>query len=616
LKPYIEGFPYSSLRLDYQSKILYYFKDDAIRQFKYLPINGDMDFENGNPVSDIDFSKRNVFDVQFNPNDSCFYLNGDERNDEILNLYKIPLNNGKIQKLTDVPYIFGYNFNKDKDRIAYVARLGTKEDQLGELRIIDVRTGEEKIILRDNPEMRFTWGKPSFSPDNIFFVLNALKNTDRAFGNLLLIDINERTIKNVTNSNIERRAPTLTVKWLNDFEFIYASNETDINNLFKYNLQNGKTTLLTNLSEDVTSYDIITVNGDTKIFLTSSNPLNTNLYLLDVDGKLIKHHNTNINYTILDSDGNKCMLLGSSASVKFIMEEVTITEEEFVFEVVYDLPEELKRKIYHAEIEKIDYPTFDIDEKTGKQRLIHAFVYKPKNPLPKDQQIVLVQAFYGGSNSFHFRNQMLAEAGIVVISPAPRGSDGWGYDYKALNDKDLGGNEIIDIIYAGKYANERFGVPPERIGVYGGSHGGYAVMRLLTFPGEVNGFKTNFNWGFGLSHAGFSDILHFYQTSNIPDWVLLEAGDPATESEKLRERSPINRASDMMGKILLTHGTNDNRVPVEGSIWFADSLKKYGIPHKLVLFEGQGHDVKGIENNMNYYKIWFEFLEELIPRNL
>lgn len=372
------------------------------------------------------------------------------------------------------------------------------------------------------------------------------------------------------------------------------------------------------MNEDVTSYDIIETNGEKKIFLTSSNPLNTNLYLIDLEGKLIKHHNANINYTILDSDGNKCMLLGSSASVKFIMEEITISDDEFTFNVMYDLPPELKEQIYHADIEKVDYPTFDIDEKTGNQRQIHAFVYKPRNPLPKDQQIVMIQAFYGGSNSFHFRNQMLAEAGIIVISPAPRGSDGWGYEYKSLNDKDLGGNEIIDIIYAGKYAQERFGLPPSRIGVYGGSHGGYAVMRLLTFPGEVNGHKAEFDWGFGISHAGFSDIIHFYQTCNIPDWVLLEVGDPATEAEKLRDRSPIYRASEMMGKILLTHGTNDNRVPVEGSIWFADSLIKYGKSHKLVLFEGQGHDVKGIENNINYYKTWFEFLEEVIiksPKN-
>ncbi len=103
-----------------------------------------------------------------------------------------------------------------------------------------------------------------------------------------------------------------------------------------------------------------------------------------------------------------------------------------------------------------------------------------------------------------------------------------------MNDKDLGGNEIIDIIYAAKYISEKMDIPPRRIGVYGGSHGGYATMRLLTFPGEINGNKGDFDWGFGISHAGFSDIIHFYENCNIPDWVTLEARRPENRSRKIK----------------------------------------------------------------------------------
>ena len=139
-------------------------------------------------------------------------------------------------------------------------------------------------------------------------------------------------------------------------------------------------------------------------------------------------------------------------------------------------------------------------------------------------------------------------------------------------------------------------------------------MRLLTFPGEINGVQADFDWGFGISHAGFSDIAHFYEHCNIPDWVTLEAGDPATEGEKLRDRSPLYHADKAKGVLLMTHGTNDSRVPIEGSRQMADSLAKYNKEYELIEFEGQGHGIKGLENNVRNYNVWFRFLEGLDTR--
>ena len=318
-----------------------------------------------------------------------------------------------------------------------------------------------------------------------------------------------------------------------------------------------------------------------------------------------------MNISILDHKENRLLIKSTSATVKFQIDELVISKDKFTFSTKIDIPDELKEKIIQSHKERIEYPTFDIDPETGKSRMLHAFLYHPKNPLPKDQQLVMIQSFYGGENYYDTRTQILAEAGIYVMSPAPRGSYGFGREFAALNDKDLGGNEIIDIIYAGKYISKKLGIPPNRIGVYGGSHGGYATMRLLTFPGEINGNKAHFDWGFGISHAGFSDIIHFYENCNIPDWVTLEAGDPKNEESKLKDRSPLYHADKMIGRLLLLHGTNDSRVPIEGSRWMADSLRKYHKDVTLVEFEGQGHGVKGLYNIITRYKAWFDFLDTI-----
>ena len=184
---------------------------------------------------------------------------------------------------------------------------------------------------------------------------------------------------------------------------------------------------------------------------------------------------------VYDAEENRILASATSNTSMFRIDEITVSKDKFEFNTVVDVPEDLKSKIYKTDVERITYPTFDKDPSTGEPRQIHAYLYKPKNPLPEKDRIVMIQSFYGGGNSFSNRNQILASAGIYVLSPSPRGSRGFGKDFAALNDKDLGGNEIIDIFYAAKYISEKLNIPPSNIGVFGGSHGGYATMRTLSF---------------------------------------------------------------------------------------------------------------------------------------
>jgi dipeptidyl aminopeptidase/acylaminoacyl peptidase len=136
-------------------------------------------------------------------------------------------------------------------------------------------------------------------------------------------------------------------------------------------------------------------------------------------------------------------------------------------------------------------------------------------------------------------------------------------------------------------------------------------MRCLTFPPKTNGRGESFDFGFGHSHAGFSDIASFYDTCNIPDWVIQEAGDPATERDKLFDRSPIAHVDRLQAPILLTHGENDWRVPVAQSRRFVDKARAFGKVVAYVEFPGQGHGIDGLENNLAYYQVLFDFYESL-----
>ncbi|MCB0277139.1 MAG: S9 family peptidase [Calditrichaeota bacterium] len=610
LQPYVSGFPYSGFTPDYQAGRLFYYHIGDKTELKSLALTGNPDLRQGETISDVDFATRNVWGIRYRAADGNLYWSGDERNDEVINLYRLNPQTRELNKLTEVPYIFGWRWNEDESKVAYVARLGDKEERLGELRLLDLASGEEKAIRRDTPKFRFTWGSPSWRPDQSGAVVSVVMNADRTYGNLAYVDFATGEWKIVTATDRKRSFPSPVEGWISNDEFLYYSNEDGFYNIFSYNVATGTGKQLTHFERDIASDQLLSIDGKKYLMAILQNPIESEIKLINpVDGTVVHSETVPMMVNTLDGSENKVMVSVNSATEKFKVREITVSTDNFAWADRIGLPEGLREKIVHARVERLTYPTFDIDPATGERRQLHAYLYHPDKPLPPNQQMVVIKSFYGGNNNYNSANQILAEAGIYVLSPAPRGSSGFGREFAALNDKDLGGNEIVDVIYAAKFISEKLGIPPERVGVFGGSHGGYATMRLMTFPGEINGILADFDFGFGMSHAGFSDIIHFYENCNIPDWVTLEAGDPATEGDKLRDRSPLYHADQMSGKLLLTHGSNDSRVPIEGSMWMADSLKKYQKDVTLVVFDGQGHGIKGLENSLAYYRAWFKFLE-------
>lgn len=609
LTPYFNAFPYHNFLVSYEANRIFYYKQDETTLLHSVNIKN-LNFNDGKPILDLDLSLRNVWSMKFNKKDKHLYWMGDEKNDEKIDLFRLNPETSDLQKLTDVPYIFGWSFNRNHDKIAYIVRLGNLENRKGQLRILNLDNLSDELVVEDDEEFRFTWGTPSWSNDDKLIAIPVLKDAKRTHANVSLIDISNKNKKIITNYDKARYFPQIYNKWIsNNSKFLYTSDESGYTNIYTYDNKISETNQLTNYNEDLSDFAILEYDSKDILITITSNPVRSTIKALDLQtNKVITELVLDFKSSIQDYDKNRLILQLESANTKFKLIELTL-EKDFKINNLYELPKDINNSIVQAEVEKIDFETFDIDTNTNKKRKIHAFLYKPKNPLPSDESIVMIQSFYGGSNNYNIREHILAEAGIYVLSPSPRGSSGFGKEFYALNDKDLGGNEILDIIFAAKYISEKLSIPPDRIGVFGGSHGGYATMRLLTFPGEVNNNKYDFDFGFGIAHAGFSDIIHFYENCNIPDWVILEAGDPKSEKDKLMSRSPLFNAYDMSGRLLLTHGVNDSRVPIEGSRFMYDSLKKYEKNVVLEEYQDMGHHIKGLENNIRQYKTWFNFIE-------
>jgi dipeptidyl aminopeptidase/acylaminoacyl peptidase len=539
------------------------------------------------------------------------WLHADASNDEHMNLWTLALETGELTQVTDHDYVYGFAFSPDEATIAYIPRKGTKAPFESCLVLLEVEGGAEDRVVCDSPALAFTWSQPRFSPDGQELYFNAQIDGDRNRVQLVRVDLRDdkRVAKPVTKTKVRRSSPEALEGWVDGETLLYLANDDGYSNLHAYSRKTGKATQLTRYREDVTSARLL----GNEVLAVHRTPAGSTLVRLDArTGKELAVHALPGTADVIDGHDRRALVAHRSPDIVHETHEVDLDKPGIALHEVAGLDPDLERSLVACRASAVRIPTFDVDKETGKTRELHAFLLEPRQPLEDPRQrLALITAFYGGENRYSVLDQIMCAAGLTVISPAVRGSDGFGKTFYGLNDEDLGGDEIVDLFWVARWAEKRLGLPAARIGVYGGSHGGYATMRALTFVPSTNKRNDLYPFGFGMAHAGFSDIESFYRATNIPDWVVLESGDPNVPAElaRMRDRSPLTHVERLRAPLLVTHGSKDWRVPVEESRRFVDKAKAAGLPVQYVEFEGQGHHIEGLELQGMAYQVRLDFLK-------
>ena len=185
IAPFFEEFPYSQFSVSKEGDKLFFLKTSDENRLQWIPLDGTATLDQAKDAIDANLSKRNCWSPRYNAKDNCMYWIGDESNEEIINIYRSDLTNPKNVRLTDVPYIYAWDFNPTQDKIAYVSRMGQNEQRLDELHILDLTTLEDRLICTDKADFRYTWGSISWRPDGKGLLLLALKEMDRQYCNVL-----------------------------------------------------------------------------------------------------------------------------------------------------------------------------------------------------------------------------------------------------------------------------------------------------------------------------------------------------------------------------------------------------------------------------------------------
>ena len=203
--------------------------------------------------------------------------------------------------------------------------------------------------------------------------------------------------------------------------------------------------------------------------------------------------------------------------------------------------------------------------------------------------------------------QYLVNHGYVVLGINNRGSSGYGKTFYTADDQKHGREPLWDCVAAKKYLQSLPYVDANRIGIIGGSYGGYMVLAALAFQPE--------EFDVGVDIFGVSNWLRTLES--IPKWweaqrvaLYKEIGDPETPKAILQEISPLFHADKIRKPLFVIQGANDPRVIKAESDDIVAAVKKNGVPVEYVVFPDEGHGFTKRANEIAGYGAILRFLDE------
>ena len=188
--------------------------------------------------------------------------------------------------------------------------------------------------------------------------------------------------------------------------------------------------------------------------------------------------------------------------------------------------------------------------------------------------------------------QALAASGIAVLTPNVRGSTGAGKLFVELDNGPLRVNGVTDIADTSDYMVKAGLADPARLGIMGGSYGGYMVMAGVTE------FPRMFAAGVNLFGVVNFDSFFKYTQPWMAAISTVEYGDPVKDKAMLARLSPLTNIAKVTTPLLVLHGANDTNVPVIEAEQIVASLKGRGVPVDYILFPDEGHGWRKLPNRI------------------
>ncbi|AKD58356.1 peptidase S9 [Spirosoma radiotolerans] len=576
-----------------EQTVLYSSNQDGVFNLYEIPFNG-----TGQPKQ-LTSSKTNaIFAIGYLPDGRILY-SSDQGGNELSHIY-LREKDGAVADLTPAEKTKFQFAGLSYDRKSFFYQSNQRNRAAFDVYEMDLATLKPKLIF-ENPGGFFPG---DVSPDKRYIAL--AKTITTSNGDVYLYDTKTKETKLLTkhegevNNGPEGFTPDgkklmISTDEGNEFAYVKA-----------YDLATGQSTVLDKASWDISS-DYLSHHGRYRV-LSVNNDARTELKIIDTrTNQAIKlpalpgGDVTGVNIT--DSEGRMTFYVNSSNS------PATLYSYDFKSGKVTPLVRGLNPEIDANDLvagEVVRYKSFDGME-------VPALLYTPKGATAGDKlpAILSIHGGPGGQTRLTYSPlvQYLVNSGYVVLAVNNRGSSGYGKTFYAADDRKHGDADLKDCVESKKLLVATGYVDPARIGIMGGSYGGYMTLAGLTFTPD--------DFAVGVDIFGVANWLR--TLNSMPEWwgpqrdaMFKEIGHPKTDSVALYNKSPLFHTQRIKKPLLVIQGANDPRVLKIESDEIVANVKKNGVPVEYVTFPDEGHGFVKKENEITAYKAVKEFLDKYL----
>ncbi len=253
-----------------------------------------------------------------------------------------------------------------------------------------------------------------------------------------------------------------------------------------------------------------------------------------------------------------------------------------------------------------------IEFPTDGGRTAFGLFYPPRNPghaAPAGEKPPLVVTSHGGptsraSTALSIGVQLLTSRGIAVLDVDYGGSTGYGREYRRRLEGAWGVVDVADCANGARWLAERGVVDPERLAIRGGSASGYTTLCALAYRDDFRA---------GISYYGIGDLETFVAQTHKFESRYLDRllGPYPAARETYRARSPLNHLDGMTAPALIIQGLDDRIVPPAQAEQIVDGLRRRGVPHAYLAFEGEDHGFRRSASIIRSFEAELSFLGQV-----
>lgn len=562
----------------------------------------EIDIETGERTAITHSTNESFFAQDYVPNSGDVLYSADKGGNEISHIYlltkegtTIDLTPGENEKA---------NFAGWSDDKAFMYYLSNKRDpQFFDLYKMKKGTWEPEMIYQNDEGINIG----NISDDEKMFVLTKTITTSE---NKMWILNNESGERIEISDDASPASYNASGFSKDNTKFFYLTNrDSEYQHLVEYDIASGGSSILYQTDWDV-MYSYLSENEKFRVIAVNEDGKNTLTILDNASGEKKEfpaiRDGDITSVSISDSETKMRLSVGTSKAPGNIYHYNFETKE------LKKLSESLNAEINSDNLvsaEVVRFKSFDEVE-------IPAIYYKPQTASSnyKAPALVWVHGGPGGQSrtGYFALIQYLVNHGYAILAVNNRGSSGYGKTFYKMDDKNHGDKDLKDCIWGKKWLQSQDYIDSERIGIIGGSYGGYMTMAAMTFaPDEFN---------VGVNIFGVTNWLRTLK-SIPPYWesfrnaLYEELGNPFTDdSTRLYNISPLFHAENVKNPVMVLQGANDPRVLQIESDEIVEAVRQNNVPVEYVVFPDEGHGFVKKENEIKGYGQILTFLDKYLKK--